>query len=78
MRRNYIEFIYGEDRDVLILIHKSEYIKVQIHRASDYEQKFHKLCPRIMELVATTIRNVSGSMLHSLYTNISKNKYKQY
>ncbi len=78
MRRNYIEFIYGEDRDVLILIHKSEYIKVQIHRASGYEQKLHELCPRIRELITTTIRNVSGSMLHSLYTDISKDQYKHY
>ncbi len=78
MRRNYIEFIYGEDHDVLILMHKPEYIKVQIHRTSDYEQKLHDLCPRIMELIATTIRNVSGSMMHSLYTDKSKDQYKHY
>ncbi len=78
IQRNYIEFLYGENRDVLILIHKSEYIKIRVIRPSGHELKLHELCPRIMELIATTIRNVSGSMLHSLYTDISKDQYKHY
>ena len=78
MQRNYIEIFYGEDRDILILIHKSEYIKILVNRTSNPKLKLHTLCARIKKLITTTIRNVSGSMLHSLYTDFSKHQYKYY
>ncbi len=78
LKRNCIQFSYGEDHDTITLIHTSEYIKVRICRKSNFRLQLRELCPRIRRLLKTTIDSVLGTMLQSHYTDISIDQYKYY
>ena len=75
MKRNCIQFWYGEDRDILTLVYKSEYIIVHLAPNSDFNMINSEVFLGIRYLIKDTLRTVSASMLKSLYTENSQEQY---
>ena len=77
LKRNHIQFRYGIERDIVTFVHKPQFIQVHISRQRNCDTKLlHKVCLEIRTLVKNTLRKVTSSMLHSLYTVASQEKYK--
>ena len=78
LKRNHVQFSYGQDRDILTFIRKPEFIRIHISRQHDCDEKslpLHQVCLKIKLLVEETLRKVVTCMLHSLYAT-SKEQYQ--
>ncbi len=78
MKRNYFQFSYGEDRDIVSLVYKPQFIKIQIFRQhKHWQNKLHQVCTSVRNLVKNTLKSVTSHMLQSLYTLASSEKQFQ-
>ena len=77
LKRNHIQFRYGIERDIVTFVYKPQFIQVHIGRQKTCDTKrLHKVCLEIRNLVKDTLRKVTASMLHSLYTVASQEQYR--
>ncbi len=76
MKRNYIQFYYGEDRDIVSLVYMPQFIEIQVFRQqhSRCQNKLHQVCTSVRNLVKNTLNSVTSHMLQSLYTLASSEK----
>ena len=71
-----MQFWYG--CDVITFIYKPEYIRIHISQGKQCDEKLHEVCSEIRKLVKRTLGSVSASMLKSLYTSTSEERYKSH
>ncbi len=79
MKRNYIQFYYGKDRDIVSLVYKPQFIEIQVFRQqlSRCQNELHQVCRSVRNLVKSTLRSVTSHMLQSQYTlALSKKQYE--
>ncbi len=75
MRRNYVQFCYDVDRDIVTLVYRPEFIEIQIFRqCSRWQNKLHQVCTSIRSLVKNALKSVTSHMLQSLYALASSEK----
>ncbi len=74
MRRNYVQFYYDVDRDIVTVVYRPEFIEIQIFRQDSLQNKLHQVCTSIRSLVKNALKSVTSHMLQSLYTLASSEK----
>ncbi len=76
MKRNYIQFYYGKDVDIVSLVYKPQFIEIQVFRQqlSPYRNELHQVCTSVRNLVKNTLNSVTSHMLQSQYTLASSDK----
>ena len=77
LKRNHVQFRYGIERDIITFVYNHQFIRVDISRQKNCDTKhLHEVCRKIRTLVNDTLRKVTASMLHSLYTVASQEHYR--
>ena len=76
LKRNHVQFWNG--RDIITFIHKPEYIRIHISQQKKCDEKLYEVCPKLRNLVKNTVISITESMLNSLYTATSEERYKSH
>ena len=69
---------FWNGRDIITFIHKPEHIRILVSQQKKCEEKLYEMCPQIRNLVKNTLRSITETMLNSLYTATSEERYKSH